>query len=74
MTTMYCDPATCPICAEEVAEAYCMGTLGADAYAAFESHILGCPKCLDAVEAARTFVSAVRTAARRERSELDNRS
>jgi len=49
-------------------------TLGPDAYAAFEAHALGCPKCLDAVERARRFITAIRVAARRARNDVQIRS
>ncbi len=56
---------SCPADPAEMAEAYCLGRLTAEAMAAFEDHYLTCPACAEAVEAADAFVRALKKAARR---------
>ena len=57
-------PNRCPADAEEVAEAYLMGTLADDDAAAFEEHLLVCGGCMAVVEATVNYVRAMRSAAR----------
>jgi hypothetical protein len=55
----------CPADVDEVAEAYCMGTLGAVDAAAFDEHLLACDECWAAVEVTDRYVRAMREAAKR---------
>jgi hypothetical protein len=59
------DPARCPADPEEVAEAYCMGTLPLADTAAFGQHYIACSRCAAVVEATDQYVRAMRTAATR---------
>jgi hypothetical protein len=57
------DPTRCPADAEQVAEAYIMGTLtGADA-AVFEQHSIACSRCASVVEDTDEYVRAMASAA-----------
>jgi hypothetical protein len=59
------DPQRCPPHVEEIAEAYCMGTLGRPERLAFEDHYLTCPRCASSVASTDEFVRSMRTALER---------
>jgi hypothetical protein len=54
----------CPAEPDEVAEAYCMGTLDRAAAVAFEDHYVICNRCAEIVEATERYVRAMKAAAR----------
>jgi hypothetical protein len=53
----------CPIDADEIAEAYLLGTLPRERGMAFEEHYIGCPDCVERLQFSEEFVLAVRPAA-----------
>jgi hypothetical protein len=55
----------CPVDPDEVAEAYCMGTLDRAAAIAFEDHYITCNRCVEIVEATERYVRAMRVTAAR---------
>jgi hypothetical protein len=59
------DPEHCPAEPDEVAEAYCMGTLDRVAAIAFEDHYIRCHRCAELVEATEKYVRAMQLAASR---------
>jgi anti-sigma factor RsiW len=59
------DPIQCPDHAEDVAEAYILGTLNAGQAAVFEDHYLGCDACATVLYKAADYVDAMRAAAKK---------
>jgi hypothetical protein len=59
------DPDRCPADPDEVAEAYCMGTLDRATATAFEDHYITCDGCAEIVEATEHYVRAMKVAAQR---------
>ena len=53
----------CPVDADEVAEAYLLGTLPRERGTAFEEHYIGCPDCVERLQFTEEFLLAVRPAA-----------
>jgi hypothetical protein len=51
------DPDRCPADPDEVAEAYCLGTLYRAAAALFEDHYGTCNRCVEIVEATERYGS-----------------
>jgi hypothetical protein len=62
----------CPDNAEEVAEAYVMGTLTAEQAIAFEIHYVGCNRCALVLQKAVEYVDAMRAAAKKVRDEPES--
>jgi hypothetical protein len=62
---VFSNPDRCPADAQEVAEAYCLGTLGRAEAAVFEDHCIACRSCAAAVQDAETYVHAMKAAAQR---------
>lgn len=63
------DPDQCPEHAEDVAEAYILGTLTVEQAATFEDHYLGCDACATLLYQAADYADAMHAAAKRVRSE-----
>jgi hypothetical protein len=59
------EPDRCPADPDQIAEAYCMGTLDRAVTAAFEDHFVTCNRCAEIVEATERYVRAMKVAARR---------
>jgi hypothetical protein len=59
----------CPAAADEIAEAYLMGTLTNEQMAAFEDHYVVCNSCATVLETTATYVDGICTAAKKLRTE-----
>jgi len=46
----------CPVDADEVAEAYLLGTLLREPETAFEEHYMGCPDCVERLQFTEEFL------------------
>jgi hypothetical protein len=58
----------CPAEVEQVAQAYCMGTLPLPVATAFEDHCIACERCAIVVEDADTYIGVMQDAARKLRA------
>lgn len=70
---MHYNPSDCPPYPEEVAEAYCLGTLARGDVAAFEEHYLVCTACLAELSETERYVRAAQAAALRLRAQTNDR-
>ncbi|MBV9504480.1 MAG: zf-HC2 domain-containing protein [Acidobacteriia bacterium] len=55
----------CPADPDETTEAYLLGRLPENESAAFEDHFLSCPQCSEHLQFTKSFIDAMRNAAKR---------